>query len=379
MRVLIVHNQLWAHYKSKLFSELHRFAPQYGLEIKVVQIALSEKSRANMGEAEAFRYDYDYEVLFKTSLDQVSLWARTEALLAKVHAYRPDVLNLTGWYDPAQWVLLFYAKLRGIKVVISNESNVRDHVRMGLKERFKQFLLSQAGVFFCFGKSSAAYLEKLGVKSAQIVTQRAAIVDNDVILEHYHRAFAHRESRKSARNWASYNFIFVGRLIPPKNLPLLLQAFAEVQKNAPDWGLVLLGEGEQKAELQTMAATISNVRFEAGVPWYEVAEYLALADVLVLPSESEPWGLVVNEAMICGLPVLVSEPSGCVDDLVQVGKNGWVFNPHVLPDFVNKLRLFVDNVENLTQMGEKSRQIVADFEPQKVAHEMLRGIKSLGH
>ena len=83
MRVLIVHNQLWAHYKSKLFSELHRFAPQYEIQIKVVQIAFSEKSRANMGDAEAFRYDYDYEVLFKASLDQVGLWVRTKALLAK--------------------------------------------------------------------------------------------------------------------------------------------------------------------------------------------------------------------------------------------------------------------------------------------------------
>ncbi len=332
-----------------------------------------------MGDAEVFRYDYDYEVLFKTSLDQVGLWVRTKALLAKVHAYRPDVLNLTGWYDPAQWVLLFYAKLWGIKVVISNESNVRDHVRMGLKERFKQFLLNQAEGFFCFGKSSAAYLEKLGVKPSQLFTQRAAIVDNDVILEHYHQAFIERESRKEAKNWALHNFIFVGRLIPPKNLTLLLQAFAEVQKNAPDWGLVLLGEGEQKAELQTRAASIPNVRLEAGVPWYEVAEYLALADVLVLPSESEPWGLVVNEAMICGLPVLVSEPSGCVDDLVQVGQNGWVFHPHKLDDFVDKLRRFVDNSKKLTQMGEKSREIVADFEPSKVAHEMLRGFKSLGH
>lgn len=377
MRVLIVHNQLWAHYKSKLFSELHRYAPQYGIEIHVVQIALSEKSRANMGDAEASRYDYDYEVLFNTSLDQVGLGARTAALLAKIRAYRPDVLNLTGWYDPAQWVLLFYAKLRGIKVIISNESNVRDHVRMGLKERFKQFLLSQADGFFCFGKSSAAYLEKLGVKPSQIFTQKAAIVDNDVILAHYHQAFAERDIRKKAKNWASYNFIFVGRLIPPKNLPLLLQAFAKVSAQAPDWGLVLLGEGEQKAELQTMAAPLSNVRFEAGVPWYEVAEYLALADVLVLPSESEPWGLVVNEAMICGLPVLVSEPSGCVDDLVQEGQNGWKFHPHQLPDFVDKLHHFVDNSANLGRMGSISRKIVADFEPQKVAHEMLRGIKSL--
>jgi glycosyltransferase involved in cell wall biosynthesis len=377
MRVLIVHNQLWAHYKSKLFSELHRLAPQYDLQIHVAQIALSEKSRANMGDAEAFRYDYDYEVLFNTSLDQVALWPRTKALLKKIRGYRPDVLNLTGWYDPAQWVLLFYAKLMGIKVIISNESNVRDHVRMGAKERFKQFLLGRADAFFCFGKSSAAYLEKLGAKSSQILTQKAAVVDNEVILKHHQKAIGERESRKKAKNWARYNFIFVGRLIPPKNLPMLLEAFDEISAKAPEWGLVLLGGGDQKDELQFLAQNNKNIRFEAGVPWYEVAEYLALADVLVLPSESEPWGLVVNEAMICGLPVLVSEPSGCVDDLVKIGQNGFTFHPHQKQDLVNKMHYFVQNAANLTRMGEASREIVAPFAPEKVAHEMLRGIKGL--
>ncbi len=377
MRVLIVHNQLWAHYKSKLFSELYRLAPQYGLEIHVVQIALSEKSRANMGEAEAFRYDYDYEVLFNTSLDQVKLWPRIKGLLKKIRSYQPDVLNLTGWYDPAQWVLLFYAKLMGIKVVISNESNVRDHVRMGPKERFKQGLLKQAQGFFCFGQSSAAYLEKLGVQPSQILTRKAAVVDNDVILEHYRMAMPERAKRKQHKGWANYNFIFVGRLIPPKNLAMLLDAFAEISRETSDWGLVLLGEGEQKHLLQQLAQNIENVRFEAGVPWYEVAEYLALADVLVLPSESEPWGLVVNEAMICGLPVLVSEPSGCVEDLVRTGQNGFTFDPHQKQDMVVKMRYFVENATELSRMGEASRQIVAPFEPEKVAHEMLRGIKNL--
>lgn len=377
MRVLIVHNQLWAHYKSKLFSELHRLAPQYDTEIHVVQIALSEKSRANMGDAEAFRYEYDYEVLFNTSLDQVKPWPRTKALLEKVRSYRPDVLNLTGWYDPAQWVLLFYAKLIGIKVIISNESNVRDHVRMGVKERFKQFLLGRADAFFCFGKSSAAYLEKLGAKPSQILTQKAAVVDNEVILKHYQKAIVERDSRKKAKNWARYNFIFVGRLIPPKNLPLLLDAFTEINAEALEWGLVFLGEGEQKAELQQLAQNNKNIRFEAGVSWYEVAEYLALCDVLVLPSESEPWGLVVNEAMICGLPVLVSEPSGCVDDLVRVGQNGFTFNPHQKTDLVAKMRYFVQNTATLSQMGEASKAIVAPFAPQKVAQEMLRGMKKL--
>ena len=330
-----------------------------------------------MGDAEAFRYDYDYEVLFNASLDQVKLWPRTKALLKKIRRYRPDVLNLTGWYDPAQWVLLFYAKLTGIKVVISNESNVRDHIRMGAKERFKQFLLKQANGFFCFGQSSAAYLEKLGVIPSQILTRKAAVVDNDVILEHYQTAIPDRGKRKLKKGWALYNFIFVGRLIAPKNLAMLLDAFAEISAEATDWGLVLLGEGEQKLMLQQKAQKIDNVRFESGVPWYEVAEYLALSDVLVLPSESEPWGLVVNEAMICGLPVLVSEPSGCVEDLVRTGQNGFTFDPRQKSDLVAKMRYFVQNAASLSRMGEASKQLIAPFAPEKVAHEMLHGIAGL--
>jgi len=377
MRVLIVHNQLWAHYKSKLFSELHRLSPQYGIQIHVVQIALSEKSRTNMGDADAFQYDYDYEVLFNASLDQVKSWPRTKALLKKIRSYRPDVLNLTGYYDPAQWVLLFYAKLWGIKVIISNESNVRDHSRKGVKERFKAFLLKQADGFFCFGTSSAAYLTDLGVAPSQILTQKAAVVDNEMILTHYQRAMIQREVLKNQKNWAKYNFIFIGRLIPPKNLVMLIEAFNEVSHEAADWGLVLLGEGEQKTTLQSLAQNLNRIHFEAGVPWFEVAEYLAMSDVLVLPSISEPWGLVVNEAMICGLPVLVSKPSGCVEDLVKEGQNGFTFNPNQRRDLVKKMRYFVENSSHLTRMGEASRQIVASFEPEKVAHEMLRGMKGL--
>ncbi|MFN8348222.1 MAG: glycosyltransferase family 4 protein [Spirosomataceae bacterium] len=377
MRVLIVHNQLWAHYKSKLFSELHRLAPLYGAEVYVLQIALSEKSRANMGEAAAFKYDYNYEVLFNTSLDQVPLWPRTKALLKKTRDYKPDVLNLTGWYDPAQWVLLFYAKLSGIKIVISNESNVRDYVRMGLKERFKQALLAMADGFFCFGKSSGDYLKKLGVESSQIFTEKAAVVDNSVILNRYRETVVQKETLKKQKGWARYNFIFVGRLIAPKNLPLLIDAFAEISKLTSDWGLIFLGEGEEKEELMQRAQTLTNVKFEAGVPWFEVADYMTLADVLVLPSYLEPWGLIVNEAMICGLPVLVSERAGCIEDLVQVGQNGFTFDPYQKEDLVAKMRYFVKNTGELDRMGKNSQRIVAPFDSEKVAREMLQGMKSL--
>ena len=377
MRVLIVHNQLWAHYKSKLFSELHQLAPQFGAEVHVAQIALSEKSRANMGQAEAFRYEYNYEVLFNDSLENVSVWPRTRALFKKMRQYRPDVLNITGYYDPAQLLLLFYAKLTGVKVIISNESNVRDQSRNALKENFKKMVLGLADGFFCFGQSSAAYLHTLGIAPEKILTQKAAVVDAETLQNRYEAAMLNREDRKQTLSLPLFNFIFVGRLIAPKNLLMLLKAFTAIGKQSPDWGLILLGEGEQKAELEAYCEenNLKNVHFLAGVAWHEVPDYLALADVFVLPSVSEPWGLVVNEAMICHLPVLVSEACGCVEDLVQNGKNGFTFNPNDEAELTEKLQYFTQNTAQFAQMGAISAQIVSAFEPKRVAREMWEGIK----
>ncbi|TAE41567.1 MAG: glycosyltransferase family 1 protein [Runella slithyformis] len=378
MRILIVHNQLWAHYKSKLFSDLCQLAPQFGAEVHVAQIALSEKSRANMGEAQENTYKYNYEVLFNDSLENVSTWQRTRALFKKMRQYKPDVLNLTGYYDPAQLLLLFYAKILGVKVIISNESNVRDSKRHYLKEKFKQFVLNWADGFFCFGQSSAAYLEQLGVQPRQILTRKAAVVDNERLQLEYELAHVKRNEQKQKLGLKPHNFIFVGRLIAPKNLLLLIQAFNQLPKNH-DWGLILLGEGDQKADLQQFCEQnkLHQVRFLAGVAWYQVPHYLALADVFVLPSISEPWGLVVNEALVCGLPVVVSENCGCVEDLVKNGKNGFVFDPNQVDELTEKLRFFVENTHSITPMGVASRRLVSPFATQKVAAEMLIGISKL--
>lgn len=378
MRILIVHNQLWAHYKSKLFSDLYHLAPQFGASVHVAQIALSEKSRANMGHTETVAYQYDYEVLFNDSLENISTWQRARALFKKMRQYRPDVLNLTGYYDPAQLLLLLYAKLVGVKVIISNESNVRDNKRHFLKEKFKQFVLSWADGFFCFGQSSAAYLEQLGVNSTKILTRKAAVVDNERLRFEYEMAYATRAEQKQKLGLKPYNFIFVGRLIAPKNLLLLLGAFQKLPKNH-DWGLILLGEGEQKADLVQFCEQnqLQHVSFLAGVTWHQVPHYLALADVFVLPSISEPWGLVVNEALVCGLPVVVSANCGCVEDLIKDGKNGFVFNPNQVNELTQKMRFFVENTAQIEAMKKISQELVAPFATKNVAAEMLQGISRL--
>jgi glycosyltransferase involved in cell wall biosynthesis len=102
---------------------------------------------------------------------------------------------------------------------------------------------------------------------------------------------------------------------------------------------------------------------------------LALSDVLVLPSYSEPWGLVVNEAMACGMPVIVSEKCGCAPDLVQNGKNGISINPYDGKSLTDALNFFIENPTKIEVMGRVSKEIIEEYTPQKVAQEMYLGFK----
>ncbi|MFC5408942.1 glycosyltransferase family 4 protein [Larkinella bovis] len=379
MKILIVHNILWAHYKATVFSELNRIAPHYKGQVHVLQIARSEQSRALMGKPEQLPDQYSYELLFDTFIEQISTSAKTRALVQRMRAYRPDVLLLTGYYDPAQIVLMLLAKLSGIRVIIQTESSPVDQVRSGLKEWVKRRIVALADGFFCFGSPQADYLLQLGVRPDRILVKNNAVVDNAHLRNTYNRSLPSRSVNQETLGIKPLNFIYVGRLATEKNLPMLIDSFAQARRQQPaatEWGLLLLGDGPQKAVLQDQIDRLglqSSVKILPTQPWYRVPETLALADVLVLPSLSEPWGLVVNEAMACGLPVVVSNRCGCAADLVQNGQNGFTFDPLRPDELTSHLHTFMANQVNRVAMGLRSEQIIARFDPPTVGKEMMEG------
>ncbi len=382
VRVLIVHNLLWTHYKAAVFSELHRLAQQSRtVELRVVQLAKTERSRLQLGDPAPGEHQYTYDLLFDGPIEEFGLWRRFWSLLREVRRFGPAVVNLTGYYDPAQVGVLLYCKLWGIRTILSNESNAFDHRRRGYRERLKGWLVRQFDGYFCFGTPSAQYLLTLGARPDQILTNRAAVVNDVVIRARYEAAQPRREAERVEQGLAQHNFLYVGRLLDVKNLRRLIDAFAQAQAEAPsggDWGLLVLGEGPEKAALQRQADLLglTTVRFLPGVPWYEVPDVLALADALVLPSYSEPWGLVVNEAMVCGLPVVVSDRCGCAPDLVENGRNGFTFDPYDVPALRQHL-LFLMNAtaDERARMGEVSRCLVRAFSLPDVAAQMLEGFR----
>ncbi len=126
-------------------------------------------------------------------------------------------------------------------------------------------------------------------------------------------------------------FLGVGRQVPIKNWPGLLRAYAAHRNAAADgpWDLVLVGDGPERNELESYVRQqgVPGVHFLPMLPPTELAIAYAHAGCVVLPSFNETWGLVVNEAMACGVPVLVSETCGCVETLVESGSTGWTFSP----------------------------------------------------
>ncbi|TDB64672.1 glycosyltransferase family 4 protein [Arundinibacter roseus] len=380
MRILVIHNQLWAHYKSVLFEEIHQeIRSEHPIsEFLVAQIALYESSRAGMGNAtEQIPYKYPYVVLFNKSLDSVTFFERTRSIFKAFNSFKPDVLNITGYFDWAQVLLLFYARLCGVKVVLSSESSQVDKTRSFLKETIKKIIVHRANAFFCFGNTSVSYLKSLGISDQKIAVRKAAVVDNERIKKRYLSVKAQEKS-----DCETHYFVFVGRLAPEKNLLILLKAYQTFLNqigNTVPWGLLFVGDGPDRKPMEDFAKanSLSKVKFTGAVGWQEVPEWLAKADVLILPSHSEPWGLVVNEAMICGMPVLVSKNCGCAEDLVQHGQNGFLFDPADQQALVQAMLFYQKYPEKIESHGLQSMDIIAGFSPEKVAKEMVACYHSL--
>ena len=135
-----------------------------------------------------------------------------------------------------------------------------------------------------------------------------------------------------------------------------------------------MGDGPARQKLELLSGTFfsdNRITFVGGFPWYKVPDWLAASDILVLPSKSEPWGLVVNEAMVCGMPVIVSEKCGCAEDLVINHQNGFTFDPDSQQELETAMLFFTQHPEKIASTGQESLKLIQPFSSKNVAREMV--------
>ncbi len=371
MRILLIHNILWSHYKAAVFSALSRACKDKSYSFKVIHLAETEGIRKRFGGIDIELHQYNYEVLHKGSHNDFKFFEKLAKLIKVVKKEKPDCLSIAGYYDFACLLAAYWAKFHGIKIVMMSDSAEADRARNVIWEKIKSLLIKPFDLFFCYGSKAREYLLKLRVKDDKIKI-RFQSTQNEIIRNIYLKS-----KNKLRDHFSEKNFIYVGRLSPEKNIPVLLHAFAAVRKL--NWGLVLVGDGPQRRELEDLVKKLAleQIYFTGPKSWHEVVTYYASADVFVLPSLSEPWGLVVNEAMLCDLPVIVSNRCGCAMDLVREGVNGFVFDPFDSRQLERLMRDFADDNYDLVQMGRRSNEIIQKFSPENSARQMLEGIEML--
>jgi glycosyltransferase involved in cell wall biosynthesis len=371
MRILLIHQFLWSHYKAGIFTELENlFKKNPSNDLYIIQTAKFEKSRLDFGEADSSIHTYNYELLFDDIYENTRYIDRVKKVYARLKKFKPTIITLPGYYEPAMVTVQFIAKLLGIKVILAVDSTEGDNPNKWYAELIKKFIISFADGFFCYGKKSADYMLKLGASESQILMRRNS-VNNTRVREIYDAYKISEDYKYERKKYPKYNFIFVGRFLEIKNLDRLINSF-NLAKN-DDWGLILVGDGPEKEKLITLQKSINNLYFIPPQEWYKVPEKMALADVLILPSYSEPWGLVANEAMVCGMPVIVSKQSGSSTDLVKEGLNGFTFDAYLEEELITGMKYFIDKPYEVKAMGEKSIEIIKNFSPQNVAKEMYEG------
>ncbi len=214
-------------------------------------------------------------------------------------------------------------------------------------------------VFFVSGKRAAQHFSKRLKIPAEKMIEGYSVVDND------HFACGHKQQNELPV------LLCVARFATEKNLPMLIEAFKSSNLNGK-WQLKIVGGGPQKEELQNSVSTNDTIVLQDWLTYAELPDLYASADCFILPSLFEPWGLVVNEAMSAGLPIILSDEIGGLPDLLNEGKNGWMFHLSK-EDLTNTLnQLGQTSSHQLLEMGSLSKKIVDGYSCETWAGKVVR-------
>jgi glycosyltransferase involved in cell wall biosynthesis len=379
--VLIFHNVLWPHYKAIVFNELFKQCAEQSIAMHVVHFAPSDRGQAELSTVDVGLHQYPFRVLSDRHFSDISGWEKIHLSFRALSESDAGVIVLPGYWDLSFWALLIAARLQRRAVVLTFDSTECDRPRHWPIELLKRIFVALCNGGFTYGVRSWRYLNRLGMPDGAIRTRCQATANED-IYKIYGASLAQRQEIIERYALGQHNFCFVGRLSAEKNVSTLIRAFGLLQRTdsrAAEWGLLIVGGGPERASLVDLSVKegLRRASFVGGVSWRAVPEFLAASDVLVLPSLSEPWGLVVNEAMACGLPTIVSSRCGCVEDIVIPGKTGFLFDPLDPEELQERMQIFVNAPSLIPTFGAAAKQLISAFSPAVAASQMLLGLKKL--
>ena len=366
--VVIIHNII-TPYKTLLINELYKIRSN----LKVLYMAETESNRDWFINKDEMKFPY--EIVSDGKLQNHNRFKIAAKIWRRLNYIRPDVIILGGYIYPSCWLGFIWSKLKKKKVILWSSTTQTDHNRKFLKEKVKSLFIKRCDAANVYGYKSRDYLAKLGLKQDAIFI-KGNTTDNSFYHTHAAELRKKRDIFIKETGLARYNFLYIGRFSEEKNIFHLLRAYKKLEPQN-NWGLILVGDGPLNKEITGYIKnnSIKNVFMPGFQQKENVPKFLAVSDIFILPSTSETWGLVVNEAMAAGLPVFVSKKCGCYPDLIKEGINGFSFDPFDEDELFDLMSATVNGKYDLKKMGAASMEIIKDYTPHKAAEVIAKTIE----
>jgi glycosyltransferase involved in cell wall biosynthesis len=352
----------------------------------------SANDQASAGFGVAF--DWDIDLLGGYSHSWLSNHARrpsaerffgcnTPSIGTELQAQNFDAVLVNGWNLMSYWQAVRAARSSHLPIMVRGDSQLRTprgHLLQGVKRLAYPQLLSFFDAFLSVGRRNTEYLTAYGVSPDRIF-RVAHCVDNDFF----------RISRTSIGSLSpvlrdryaipqdSIVFLFVGKFLPRKRPLDLLSALDRLKQSYPRlWGL-FIGAGPLENDLRAHVATHSTpCSFGGFLNQRQIGDAYALSDMLVLPSNGhETWGLVVNEAMACGTPAIVSDAVGCAPDLIIEGRTGFTYREGDVGQLAECMSTVLRNPSLRVQMARHAEDHISSFSLESACEGVVRALESL--
>lgn len=345
------------------------------LDLKIIFFAEKERNRKWNVDKDGILFDYSVLRSFHFHFQKIELpiyfhWG----LWSHLTRFNPDVIFICGYTYWATIESLLYARLNNKKIILRSGSHLLSgFMKNGIVEAYKRWIIPKFDGYLSYGSKSTEHLINYGATPDKIVTG-INTVDVDYFIRETN-SIGSSECYKLKEKYSAKNILYVGNFVAHKGVFNLIKAFKKVKKNNNNAGLILVGDGIEKKKYKEFIKknNIKDVYFPGFIHKKEIVKFYRIADLFILPSFNEVWGLVINEALASGLFVLSSKYAGASYDLIKEGCNGRVINPENI-DEMNKV---ISKSLEKEYDRKKIQDTIKDKNPNYQAALMYKSIKEV--
>lgn len=360
---------------------LHALLAPQGVEVVGLETAGHDATYAWRTESQphSFRREQVFPGQVFETLRPDEIHARMTAMLDRL---QPDAVVINSYSFPDARACLWWCRRHHRIAAVVTDSKEDDAPRVWWREQLKALIVRQFDAALLGGTPHRAYFEKLGFPGSHIFLG-CDVVDNEYFARGAEQA---RRTPASAAHLPGLEqdppfFLAVSRFLPVKNLGGLLEAYRRYRAAVPaPWRLVVVGDGPERAALEAFVErhALEGVTLTGFRQIEDLPAYYGRAGALVHAAVKDTWGLVVNEAMAAGLPVLVSERAGCAQDLVRDGDNGFRFDPADVESLARLLERVSAPGTDRARMGRRSHEIIAEWSLERFAESTWAAVQAGG-